>query len=138
MEWIKKAIAQMLFEGFGEEYKIYTEKVEQGFERPCFFISLDKGAIKRFLNGGRLFCFKCCICFYPEIDENVNQKLLEATIRIFEGCENISCDKNRLKYLEGSYFIEDNRLVFNAEFKLKINKNEEKSLMERLIFNGEE
>lgn len=136
MEWIKRAIAQMLYNSFGEGHKIYTEKIEQGFDRPCFFIDVDNGEIKRFLNGGRLFCFNLGIYYYPEADGKVNESLLEAAIKIFEGCENISSEENRLKYLESSYHIEDNKLVFNAGFKLKINKEEEKSLMERLFLNG--
>lgn len=36
---IKSAISTSLFEEFGEDYEIYTEKVEQGLKEPCFLIS---------------------------------------------------------------------------------------------------
>lgn len=32
------AIAEALFQEFGSEYEIYTEKVEQGLTEPCFMI----------------------------------------------------------------------------------------------------
>lgn len=32
------AIAEALFQEFGSDYEIYTEKVEQGLKEPCFLI----------------------------------------------------------------------------------------------------
>ncbi|MEK5070257.1 phage tail terminator family protein [Sporosarcina sp. FSL K6-1508] len=34
------AIAIKLHKTFGDEYTIYTESIEQGFQKPCFFIAL--------------------------------------------------------------------------------------------------
>ena len=37
---VVNAIAIKLNQGFGEDYTIYTESIEQGLEEPCFFIVL--------------------------------------------------------------------------------------------------
>ncbi len=35
---IIKGITNAIYKKFGDDYDIYTEKVEQGLEEPCFFI----------------------------------------------------------------------------------------------------
>lgn len=136
MDFIKRAAAEMIREKFGEGFEIYTEMIEQGFERPCFFIDAAKGYISRILGGGRLFCFRLDIYYYPEGQEGLNEKMQLAAAKLFQGCENISSDKWRLKYLSGEYSAEKDRLVFSAEFKIKIDRKEETELMERLIMEG--
>ncbi len=37
-----KSLAKRLRERFGEEYKVYTEGVYMGAEKPCFFIECEK------------------------------------------------------------------------------------------------
>lgn len=38
LEKITEGIAEALFEEFGENYRIYGDKIEQGLEEPCFLI----------------------------------------------------------------------------------------------------
>lgn len=38
VEKLIDAIAEALFQEFGSDYEIYTEKVEQGLKEPCFMI----------------------------------------------------------------------------------------------------
>ena len=40
-ESIKNGIAEALSKEFGKKYHIYTENIEQGLKKPCFFILLN-------------------------------------------------------------------------------------------------
>lgn len=60
------AIGIALKETFGEGCKIYTEHMEQGFERPCFFISCVNFEHKRFRGERYLQQNEFCIRYFPE------------------------------------------------------------------------
>ncbi len=127
----------MIFDKFGADFKIYSEMIEQTFERPCFFIGHDNGKVKRQLGSERLFYFKCHIFFYPQNDGNANKEMLKAAFKLFDGCENITSCGKRLKYLGGEYVTEADRLIFDANFKAKISKSEEAALMDKLFLENE-
>lgn len=42
IEEMVKSLSKRLREKFGEEYKVYTEGVYMGAEKPCFFIECEK------------------------------------------------------------------------------------------------
>ena len=66
---IVDGISEALYQEFGEEYAIYTEGVQQGLEKPCFFITPQTPRSDLFL-GKRYFRrnpFQ--IQFVPQEDE---------------------------------------------------------------------
>lgn len=51
---------------FGEEYHIYTEKVEQRFTRPCFFVEVTKSSTELF-RGDRYYMENgVLVTYYPQ------------------------------------------------------------------------
>lgn len=135
MDFIKSAIAKMIYNNFGNDVKIYSEMIEQGFLRPCFFICIDNGKFKKFLDKDKTFCFKCHIYFFPEKSEQLNEEMMDASFKLFDGCEKIYLVCNKLKYLDANYSIKDDRLIFNVDFKMKIDNENEFAFMERLFSN---
>lgn len=80
--YIIKGIAQALNGEFGEDYTIYTEKIEQGFETPCFFISLVSSSDKMML-GHRCFSENLlCVQYFPQDEQHGNEECLEVMDRL--------------------------------------------------------
>lgn len=110
-ENITNGIAFALSQEFGDEYNIYTESIEQGLKRPCFFI-LHKGTKYDFLPMNR------CIAYYEfELDliinEKLNQKINSITQRVFNAIKTVDCSDGyinafdlQLESKEGSYKIQ--------------------------------
>ena len=110
-ENIANGIAASLYNEFGDEYNIYTESIEQGLKRPCFFI-LHKGTKYDFLPIDR------CIAYYEfEVDliinEKLNQKINSIAQRVFNAIKTVDCSDGyinafnlQLEVNEGSYKIQ--------------------------------
>ena len=110
-ENIANGIAAALSQEFGDEYNIYTDSVEQGLKRPCFFI-LHKGTKYDFLPMNR------CIAYYEfELDliinEKFNQKINSIAQRVFNAIKRVDCSDGYINAFnlqfeanEGSYKIQ--------------------------------
>lgn len=48
---VVNAIAIKLHQSFGDNYNIYTESIEQGFQEPCFFIALLEPDMKQMVGN---------------------------------------------------------------------------------------
>ena len=82
------AIAEALFQEFGSEYEIYTEKVEQGLSEPCFLIRCLNPTKNVFL--GR--CFKRTNQFvvqYIPSTENANEECASILERLFDCLQSV-------------------------------------------------
>lgn len=134
-ETVKKAAAAMIRDEIQIEggFDIYTEMIEQGFKRPCFFIDIDEGYVQKRLSGGVFFCSKLKIVFYPEIEADVNEALLNMGIRLLNVCKVIKIDDKKVRLLSGQYSAKEDRLTFLADVKLKIDEDEDIPLMLRLF-----
>ncbi len=105
---IANGIAESLYKEFGDKYNIYTESIEQGLKRPCFFI-LHKGTKYNFLPMNR------CIAYYEfEIDliinEKLNQNINSVAQNVFNAVKTVECSDGyinafdlQLENKEGSY-----------------------------------
>ncbi len=67
------AVSEKLFELFDKKHPVYTEKVYQNVEKPCFFVEI-KGVEKVNLLGGRFF-LRVEMCITAE-DDSDNKNLV--------------------------------------------------------------
>ena len=63
------AISISLNDEFGDDYKIYTESIEQGFKEPCFFINMITSQNVKFLGTKYLKENLFCIQYFPKNDD---------------------------------------------------------------------
>lgn len=65
VEAIRRGICSSIHNAFGSDYSIYTEKVEQGFRRPGFFVESSGGSLELF--RGKRYYMKnpFIITYYP-------------------------------------------------------------------------
>ncbi len=133
-EKIRNGIAKALLNEFGDEYSIYTQSIEQGLKRPCFFI-LHKSTRYDFLPMNR------CIAYYEFdveliVNEKLNQGINEFAQRIFNAVKTVDCSDGmvnafdlQLENGEGKYRI---KAVYCMSGKFGENSYE---LMEKLDIN---
>lgn len=82
------AVCQKLAGEFGENYTIYTENVEQGLKKPCFFVLLVDGTDAKFHDIRYRSDYSFCVHYYPkeDVDYGATDRLLHCleTIEIVD------------------------------------------------------
>ena len=125
------AIAKALFQEFGSDYEIYTEKVEQGLTEPCFKIRCLNPTKNLFL--GR--CYKrtnqFAIQYIPSTVDAVEEchSVLE---RLFVCLENVILSDKPIHGKELNGEITDGILTFTVNYDGFVLKDEEQIHMEDL------
>lgn len=66
---IISGISVSIFEEFGKGYEIYTEKIEQGLNEPCFLISSLSQSSKQFFSSRYKKDNLFSIQYFPSTDE---------------------------------------------------------------------
>lgn len=62
---IIESISIALNKEFGDNYKIYPEKIEQGLQKPCFFVSCINPTKEQFLGKKYFRTNLFCIQYFP-------------------------------------------------------------------------
>lgn len=125
------AIAEALFQEFGSNYEIYTEKVEQGLTEPCFLI--------RCLNPTKnVYLYRCyrrtnqfSIQYFPSTTEAIDEchSVLE---RLFECLEDVMLFGMPIHGMNLNGEITDGILTFTVNYDGFVLKTEEEYIMEDL------
>ncbi len=133
---IISAIAVTLYNEFGENYKIYKDKVEQGLNEPCFFVSCLNPITELSLGCRYTRNHQFCIQYLNQKGSNSQRyDVTERFCRIFE-----VLNVDDIKIRGTSFSINDDGDVlsffvnFNTAF-YKIKKTEKMEKMEGRI-NG--
>ena len=93
---IRDGICEALHDEFGDEYRIYTEKSEQSFARPSFFVDIAESTMTRFL-GSRFFMHcGAKVTFYPP-REAKNAAMADMAARLPLVLEVIAADGKPLR-----------------------------------------
>lgn len=125
------AIAEALFQEFGSDYEIYTEKVEQGLQEPCFLIRCLNPTKNLFL--GR--CYKRTNQFsiqYIPSTQDANEECNNVMERLFECLENVILRGKPIHGTELHSEITDGILTFTVNYDGFVLKEEEQFNMEDL------
>ena len=121
---IVEAVSLALNKEFGDDYKIYTEEVEQDMENPCFFI-IPRNTLFRGKKYFRSHIF--CIQYIPST-ENILTECNHVIERLFTCLEYISADGILIRGKKMEPEIKDGVLYFfvNYDFFTYKNKDAEK------------
>ncbi|MGE4214849.1 MAG: DUF6838 family protein [Anaerotignaceae bacterium] len=132
-------IAQKIRTVFSEsDYRLYTESIEQGFEEPCFFVSLINHTQKqRFANRYKeIYLFE--VIYYPSVGGNKNEECLAVAEGLFELLEYISAEDDLLRGTNLSSKITEGVLHFYVEYNMfVIREKEPEENMGEVIIYGE-
>lgn len=115
VEKLIDAIAEALFQEFGSDYDIYTEKVEQGLEEPCFLVrclnptkNLDLGSRYRRTN-------RFSIQYIPSSDE-ANKECFSVMERLFHCLKDVFIDEKPIHGKELECELVDEVLTLTVNY----------------------
>lgn len=120
---IIQAIGSSLSGEFGDSYTNYTEESEQGFEKPCFFISCVTSVRRPFM-GKRYFCeSQFCIQYTPADGRQIKEECNAVTERLFSCLEYLTVagepvrgSNMKVEFADGllKLFVNYNLFVYKA------------------------
>lgn len=109
------AIAEALFQEFGSDYEIYTEKVEQDLSEPCFLIRCLNPTRNRFLGQ----CYKrtnqFSVQYIPSTAE-ANEECASVLERLFECLESVILHGKPIHGTELHGELTDGILTFTVNY----------------------
>ncbi|MCH5186830.1 MAG: hypothetical protein J1F63_00400 [Oscillospiraceae bacterium] len=134
---IIEGISAALNKEFGDEYRIYAEKVEQGLKEPCFFITVLNPSSTRYPGDRHRRNNSFCVQLIPAGD-SARMECNAAAERLYLCLEWIKAGGDLLRGTGMSYEIADDALSFFVSynlFVLKAPEPDEGALMEELDHN---
>ena len=128
---IVKAISLALNAEFGENYKIYTEGLEQEMENPCFFIICD--APRNALFFGKKYFRSNIFCIqYIPYTEDIRAECNGVTERLFECLEYIKVDDRLIRGKKMEPEVKDGILYFFLNYDFFVYRKKDAEMMETL------
>lgn len=125
------AIAEALFQEFGSGYEIYTEKVEQGLNEPCFLIRCLNPTKNIFLGRFYKRTNQFSIQYIPSTTD-ANEECASVLERLFECLENVILSGKPIHGTELHGEIIDGILTFTVNYDGFVLKKEQQYIMEVL------
>lgn len=130
-------ICRGLYNEFGEEYHIYTEKIEQRFTRPCFFVEVNRSSTQLFRGNRYLMQNKVLVTFYPGCKRK-RDNMAEVAQRVSQCLEFIVTDGAPLRCnaCTHTFNIDELKTELGFDFFVNIVDTETAELMEEYSLKG--
>jgi hypothetical protein len=125
------AIAEALFQEFGSDYEIYTEKVEQGLKEPCFLIRALNPTKNVYLDWVYKRTNPFVIQYFPSTLDAIAE-CHSVSERLFECLEDVIIVDKPIRGRDLNAEIKDGILNFTVNYDGFVRKLEEQYLMEDL------
>ena len=130
---IINGISNAIYNEFGQKYKIYKEKVEQGLKEPCFSILCVSPTIKKGLGNRYEKNNSFCIHYFSE-SKNFRQECMEVFERITDCLEyiTVSGDLVRGLNIRAEEVTDDGIMHIFVDYNIPIFKVSEETKMQSL------
>lgn len=126
------AIAEALFQEFGSDYDVYTDKVEQGLTEPCFLIRCLNPTKNRHLGLRYVRTNPCMIQYFPSTAE-VHDECASVLERLFECLESVNLSGKPVHGTDLQGEVTDGILNFTVNYDGFVLKEvDDESIMEDL------
>lgn len=107
---------------FGDGFSIYSEETEQGFQRPCFFITILSPSQKNLIGNRSLRQYPFDIRYYPTIQGN-NNELQSTASSLYEALEYVQLiDDDLIRGTKMYHEVVDGILHFYVNFDMVVTK----------------
>lgn len=117
-------------------YSIYTESVEQGLFKPCFFILLKQEEQLRGLGKRFKQVYRFEVTYYPSDSGGENEECIAVSQTIQRLLEYISAGGDKVRGKAVSCKIENGKLIFIIDYTLfLIEQGEDEQLMMEVEVN---
>ncbi|MDE7322781.1 MAG: hypothetical protein K2N73_08575 [Lachnospiraceae bacterium] len=122
---IIESVSTSLSAEFGDGFTIYTELLEQGFDRPCFFVFCSSAA-NQLIHGNRYFREnRFCIRYVPSDKEQENKECNAAAERLYCCLEYITVSGKKVRGTKMKCEAADGVLNFYVNFDLFVYREKE-------------
>lgn len=122
---VLQGIVDALSREFGEEYEIYTSKIEQGLKEPCFFVRCINATNNLFRGKRRTTTNQFVIQYFPQDDIDLYEESNYIFERILYATEYIKVDDDILRGIGVGYTINDDTLMVMVNYDFPIYREEE-------------
>lgn len=129
---IIESISISLNAEFGDEYITYTESVEQGLNKPCFFLFCVNSTNRVFLGKRYLRENQFCLQYLPADEGRANEECNAVAKRLFSCLEYITVTGDLVRGTKMKYEIVDGVLNFFVNYDLFVYKVEPVDAMEEI------
>lgn len=122
---IFESVSTSLHAEFGDSFTIYTESLEQGFERPCFFVRCV-GGTNQLTHGNRYFREnQFCIRYVPKSREQADRECNAAAERLLCCLEQILVSGDAVRGTKMKWETAGGELNFYVNYDLYVYRNAE-------------
>ena len=115
IEEIISGISSKIYETFGDEYEIYSDRMAQNVEEPCFLISplnhQQQSKLSNYVYKRWYRKYPFCIFFYPKRNGNQYSENQRVAEKLYGCLEYIDTDIGKLRGSDMRYSIEEKDLL---------------------------
>lgn len=129
---IIESISISLNAEFGDEFTTYTESMEQGLNKPCFFLFCVNSTNRVFLGKRYLRENQFCLQYLPADEDRAKEKCNAVAERLFSCLEYITVTGDLVRGTKMKYEIVDGALNFFVNYDLFVYKVEPVDAMEEI------
>lgn len=129
---IIESISIALNAEFGDDYRIYTESVEQGLHEPCFFVFCLNPSSELFLGKRYFRRNNFCIQYFPENADCAKEECSKTAERLYLCLEWLDVCGDITRGTEMKYEISDGVMSFFVNYDMFVYKKEENVPMETI------
>lgn len=114
---------------FGDNYKIYTESIEQGLKEPCFSIVCLNPTNNLFMGKRYFRTNQFCIHYFPEGEDKIAE-CMDVIDRLYEALEFIKMGEDKQMGTQMHGEVHDGVLDFFVNYDFFTRKVEDVTTME--------
>lgn len=111
------AICNALYLEFGDDYKIYTDTVEQGLKEPCFSVFCISPMKKQFFGKKYKVSNLYMVLYFPKDKNEPSQEINEVNERLFNCLEYIKETGDLIRGTEMIGEVIDDVLNFKVKYE---------------------
>lgn len=131
---VLQGIVDALSEKFGDNYEIYTSKIEQGLKEPCFFVRCINATNNLFMGQRRTTTNQFVIQYFPSDTIELYEESNDIFERIIYATEYIKDGNDIMRGTSAGYAINDDTLMVIINYDFPIYRLQEPDeMMEELI-----
>lgn len=126
------AICNVLYEEFGDDYKIYTDTVEQDLKAPCFSVFCISPMKKQFFGKKYKVSNLYMVLYFPKDENEPSYEINEVIERLYNCLEYIKETDDLIRGIEMSGEVIDDVLNFKVKYEFFTYQSEKGDPMEEL------
>ena len=115
MENIIYGVTSAIKAYFGKNIKIYTDTINQGFQKPCFIVLPEKSAMERMSIGRFKKTLTVKIIYYPE-DISQNNEMEKTAFKLCAAINIIKWEGDSFLAKNTKWEVINEKLTFFADF----------------------